>query len=241
MSAETRLSEDLRARSAAARAKGVTYVIGVGGSVAVGKSTFAAQLTKLIESWPEHPTVVNIATDGYLFSNAILAERGISMRKGFPESYDVAALRAALEEIKDGERVPMPRYSHTTYDVDTENALIVQRPTVLILDGLHLAQIETPGRKRLIDCLIYLDAPEEVIEAWFTNRLLPLMLAGRDDPKSFYYAFREMSDADRRNFSARVWREINLPNLRDHIGKDRAAADIVITKRPDHSIAAIGP
>jgi len=241
MSAETRLSAELRARSAAARAKGVTYVIGVAGSVAVGKSTFAAQLTKLIEAWPEHPTVVNIATDGYLFSNAILAERGISMRKGFPESYDVAALRAALQEIKDGERVPMPRYSHVTYDVDPENALVVQRPTILILDGLHLAQIETPGRNRLIDCLIYLDAPEDVIEMWFTNRLLPLMLAGRDDTQSFYYAFREMSDADRRNFSARVWREINLPNLRNHIVTDRAAADIVITKKPDHSVASVKP
>jgi type I pantothenate kinase len=241
MSAESRLSEDLRARSAAARAKGVTYVIGVAGSVAVGKSTFAATLAKQIAAWPEHPTVINVATDGYLFPNAILADRGLSMRKGFPESYDVAALRAALEEIKDGERVPIPRYSHVTYDVDSENALVVQRPTFLILDGLHLAQIETPGRKRLIDCLIYLDAPEEVIEAWFTNRLLPLMLAGRDDTKSFYYAFREMSDADRRAFAARVWREINLPNLRDHIVKDRAAADIVITKNPDHGIASIAP
>lgn len=240
MSAESRLSEDLRARSATARAKGITYVIGVAGSVAVGKSTFAAQLAKLIEAWPEHPTVVNIATDGYLYSNAILAERGISMRKGFPESYDVPALRSALEAIKEGERVPMPRYSHVTYDVDSENALVVQRPTVLILDGLHLAQIE-PGGKRLIDCLIYLDAPDPVIEAWFTNRLLPLMLAGRDDTKSFYYAFREMTDADRRNFSARVWREINLPNLRDHIVKDRAAADIVIAKNPDHTIASIKP
>src|SRR5690348_313132 len=115
MSAETRLSEELRARSAAARASGVTYIIGVAGSVAVGKSTFATALAKLIEAWPEHPTVVNVATDGYLFPNAILAERGISMRKGFPESYDVAALRAALEEIKDGERVPIPRYSHVTY------------------------------------------------------------------------------------------------------------------------------
>jgi type I pantothenate kinase len=217
----------------------VAYIVGVAGSVAVGKSTFAAQLAQRIETWPEHPTVVNVATDGYLFPNAILAERGISMRKGFPESYDVAALRAALAKIKDGERVPMPRYSHVTYDVDIENALVAQRPTVLVLDGLHLAQIEEPGHKRLIDCLIYLDAQEPVIETWFTNRLLPLMLAGRDDTKSFYYAFREMSDADRRGFAARVWREINLPNLRDHIAKDRAAADIVITKNPDHSIAVI--
>jgi type I pantothenate kinase len=241
MSAETRLNEELRRRSAPARAKGIPFVIGVAGSVAVGKSTFATALGTQIAAGPGRPSVVNVATDGYLFPNAILAEHGISMRKGFPESYDVAALRAALEEIKDGERVPIPRYSHITYDVDIENALVVERPTVLILDGLHLAQIETSGRKRLIDCLIYLDAPEEVIESWFTNRLLPLMVAGRDDPRSFYYAFREMSDDDRRNFSARVWREINLPNLRDHIVKDRAAADIVITKNPDHSIAAIGP
>jgi type I pantothenate kinase len=241
MSAESRLSEELRRRSAAARAKGTAYIVAVAGSVAVGKSTFAAALAKSIAAWPEHPGVVNIATDGYLFPNAILAERGISMRKGFPESYDVAALRAALEAIKEGERVPVPRYSHTTYDVDIDNALIVERPGVLILDGLHLAQIETPGRKRLVDCLIYLDAPQEVIEAWFTNRLLPLMLAGRDDTTSFYYAFREMGDAERRAFAARVWREINLPNLRDHIVKDRAAADIVVTKNADHSIAAIAP
>ncbi|MBL6937348.1 MAG: type I pantothenate kinase [Alphaproteobacteria bacterium] len=241
MPAGTRLNEELRRRSAPARARGVTYVIGVAGSVAVGKSTFAAALAKSIAAWPEHPTVINVATDGYLFPNAILAERGLSMRKGFPESYDVAALRAALEEIKDGERVPIPRYSHVTYDVDAENAVVVRRPTFLILDGLHLAQIETPGRKRLVDCLIYLDAQEAVIEGWFTNRLLPLMLAGRDDAKSFYYAFREMSDDDRRNFAARVWREINLPNLHDHIVKDRAAADLVITKNPDHSVASVRP
>jgi len=241
MSAETRLSQDLHRRSATARAKGIPFVVGVAGSVAVGKSTFATALARQIVAWAEHSGVVNVATDGYLFPNAILAERGISMRKGFPESYDVAALRAALEEIKGGGRVPIPRYSHITYDVDAENAVIVQRPAVLILDGLHLAQIETPGRNRLVDCLIYLDAPEDVIETWFTNRLLPLMVAGRDDPKSFYYAFREMTDADRRSFSARVWREINLPNLRDHIVKDRAAADVVITKKPDHSIAAIRP
>jgi len=241
MSAESRLSEELRTRSAAARSRSVPYVIGVAGSVAVGKSTFAAQLGKLIQAWPERPSVVNIATDGYLHSNAILAERGLSMRKGFPESFDVPALRAALEAIKEGERVPMPRYSHVTYDVDPANAMIVERPSVLILDGLHLAQIETGGPKRLIDSLIYLDAPEPVIETWFTNRLVPLMIAGRDDTSSFYYAFREMSDADRRAFAARVWREINLPNLRDHIVKDRAAADIVIGKSPDHSIASIKP
>lgn len=233
------LSDDLRRRSAAARASGTPYIVGVGGSVAVGKSTFAASLHDAIAAWPERPRVVNIATDGFLFPNAVLAERNISMRKGFPESFDVAALRAALGDLKAGKSVAMPRYSHVTYDVDAANPLVVEKPDVLILDGLHLAQIETPGAPRLIDCLIYLDAPEEVIESWFTARLLPLMLAGRDDQTSFYYQFREWNDAQRSDFAKRVWLGINLPNLRDHIVNDRAAADIVVTKNADHSIASV--
>ena len=133
----------------------------------------------------------------------------------------------------------MPRYSHVTYDVDAAHPLIVESPGVLILDGLHLAQIEQPGAPRLIDTLIYLDADEAIIEKWFTDRLLPLMLAGRDDPVSFYYRFREMDDAARRDFASRVWQGINLPNLREHIVKDRAAADIVVHKSADHGIGRI--
>jgi type I pantothenate kinase len=233
------LSEDLRRRSAAARAAHRPYIIGIGGSVAVGKSTLAAALHDIIAAWPEHPQVVNLATDGFLFPNAVLAARNLSLRKGFPESYDVAALRSALAAVKSGARVSLPRYSHVTYDVDPANPLVVEKPDILILDGLHLAQIETPGVPRLIDTLIYLDAPEEVIAGWFSARLVPLMLAGRDDPKSFYYAFRELDDAGRRDFAARAWQMINLPNLRDHIVKDRAAADLIVRKNLDHSIAAI--
>lgn len=231
------ISEDLRRRSAAARAAGMPYVVGVAGSVAVGKSTFAAALAEAIAAWPER--VVNVATDGYLFPNSVLAERNIAMRKGFPESYDVDALRAALAAIKACKRVAMPRYSHVTYDVDAQNPLVVERPGVLILDGLHLAQIERPGSPRLIDCLIYLDAEETVIEKWFTDRLLPLMVAGRDDAASFYHRFRDWDDAQQRDFAKRVWEGINLPNLRDHIVKDRDAADIVVTKNADHAIAAV--
>lgn len=233
------LSERLRALSAARRTTRKTYVIGIGGSVAVGKSTFARGLAEAIASWPEKPVVVSAATDGFLFPNVILADRGISMRKGFPESFDVGAMRAALIAIRDGARVEVPRYSHITYDVDPDNALVVECPDILILDGLHLAQVERVGEPHLIDSLIYLDAPEAVIESWFTGRLLPLMIAGRDDPKSFYFAFRDMSDADRRRFAERVWREINLPNLRDHIVEDRAAADFVLTKAADHAIAKV--
>jgi type I pantothenate kinase len=233
MVGEFSLSDALRRRAVRR-----PHIVGVGGSVAVGKSTFAAALHDAIAAWPERPRVVNVATDGFLFPNAVLAERNISLRKGFPESYDVPALRAALAAVKRGERVTLPRYSHVTYDVDTANPLIVERPDILILDGLHLAQVETPDAPRLIDTLIYLDAPEEVIAGWFAARLLPLMLAGRDDPNSFYYTFRDMDDDARRGFATRVWQGINLPNLRDHIVKDRAAADLIVRKNADHGIAS---
>ena len=231
------ISDELRRRSAAARAAGTPYVVGVAGSVAVGKSTFAATLEDAIAAWPER--VAAVATDGYLLPNAVLAERNISMRKGFPESYDVEALRRDLAAIKAGARVAMPRYSHVTYDVDLGNPLIVEKPGVLILDGLHLAQIERAGSPRLIEKLIYLDADEAVIEKWFTDRLLPLMVAGRDDPQSFYHRFREWDDAARRDFAKRVWEGINLPNLRDHIVRDRDAADIVVRKDGDHGIESV--
>ncbi|HWD27390.1 MAG TPA: hypothetical protein VG387_09510 [Rhizomicrobium sp.] len=211
---------------------GTPLIVGVAGSVAVGKSTFAAQLRDQVAAWPA--TVEAVATDGFLFPNAVLAERGLAMRKGFPESYDFDALRSALADVKAGKRVALPRYSHVTYDVDTSNALWIDKPDVLLLDGLHLANAKPP-----IDVLIYLDAEESVIEGWFTNRLLPLMVAGRQDQTSFYYRFRDFDDAGRADFAARVWAGINLPNLREHIVHDRAAADIVVSKRSDHAIAGV--
>ncbi len=203
------------------------------------RSTFASGLARAAAAWPEQPRVDAIATDGFLFPNAVLAERGLSLRKGFPESYDVAAMRHAIAGVKAGARVVLPRYSHVTYDVDPADPLVVERPSLLILDGLHLAQIERPEAPRLIDWLIYLDADETVIEGWFAARLLPLMRAGRDDPNSFYYRFRDLDDARRADFAKRVWAGINLPNLREHIVKDRDAADTVLTKRDDHAIAAV--
>jgi len=233
------LSEPIRRASAAARAAGTPYIVGIGGSVAVGKSTFAGSLATAIAAWPEAPLVDAIATDGFLLPNAVLAERGIALRKGFPESFDVEAMRAALTAVKSGAPTPLPRYSHATYDVDPNNALLVERPSVLILDGLHLAQIERDGAPRLIDFLIYLDADEAHIESWFADRLVPLMVEGRDDPRSFYYQFRDWDDAQRRDFATRVWNGINLPNLREHIVNDRDAAHAVVRKGPDHDIAQI--
>lgn len=233
------LSDWLRGRFAKSRARGSAFVMGVSGSVAAGKSTFAESLRGEVETWRERPRIAIVATDGFLFNNRALEERGIAMRKGFPESYDVAALRDRVKAVKRGERVAMPLYSHVTYDIDSERVQPVERPDILILDGLHLAQIEQPRAPRLIDALMYLDADEEVIERWFSNRLIPMMEAGVDDPKSFYYAFRNMNADERRDFAKRVWQGINLPNLRDHIVKDREAADLVMHKAADHRIVKV--
>jgi len=229
------LSAWLRARFSAS----APFVIGVAGGVAAGKSTFARALSDALQAWSEHPHVEIVATDGFLFPNAVLAERGITMRKGFPESYDVTALRAAVAALRHRERVAIPLYSHVSYDVDTENRHVVAHADIVILDGLHLAQIESTGSPRLIDALLYLDAEEDVIERWFTDRLIPLMEAGIDDPDSFYYAFRNMDAAGRRDFARRVWLGINLPNLRDHIVKDRDAADLVLHRTADHRIDTV--
>lgn len=217
------------------------YVIAVAGGVAAGKSTFAGQLATAMAPWASRIEIVS--TDGFLFPNTVLAERELSMRKGFPESYDFAGLRKAVADIRSGKPVALPRYSHVTYDVDIGNPHRIERPDAVILDGLHLGSIdaEALAGARLVDCLIYLDADEDAIERWFTDRLLPLMVAGRDDPKSFYFAFREMDEAARRDFARRVWLGINLPNLRDHIVQDRARADVIVQKTPEHGVAAIIP
>ncbi|HEY0107369.1 MAG TPA: hypothetical protein VGB91_14910 [Rhizomicrobium sp.] len=233
------MSAELGAHAAAARDAGTPLIVGIGGSVAVGKSTFAAGLRDALGTGREPFRVESIATDGFLHPNAVLAARGLSLRKGFPESYDVDAMRVALAGVKARKRVALPRYSHVTYDVDAGDPLTLEAPDVLILDGLHLAQVEREGTPRLIDKLIYLDATEAAIATWFTQRLVPLMEAGRDDPNSFYHRFRDWDDAGRRDFAKRIWDGVNLPNLREHIVRDRDAAEFVVTKNADHSIAAV--
>lgn len=231
----------LRLRFDAQRRRAAPLVVGVTGSVAVGKTTFAETLVSRLRAWSgTPPRIAVVGTDGFLYPNRILAERELSYRKGFPESYDVTALASALARLKRSEPVSVPLYSHTAYDVDPSATQTLDRPDIVILDGLHLARVMRDGNgARLIDALIYLDAEEDDVARWFHNRLIPLMQAGRADPSSFYYAFRALDDAGLVNFSERAWREINLPNLRDHIVKDRDAADVVLRKAADHSLAAI--
>ena len=211
------------------------YVVAITGSVAAGKSVFAGELAADLAAQPERPVVEIVCTDGFLMDNAALEARGLAPRKGFPESYDGKAMRSALAAIRRG-LARFPGYSHVTYDIDPALARTLAPPGVLIVEGLGL-HADHGG---LIDALIYLDADEADLEAWFTERLIGLWRAAEHDPASFYARFRHLDEPGARDFARMVWEAINLPNLRDHIVQARALADIVIRKGPDHAIEAIG-
>jgi type I pantothenate kinase len=227
---------DIAALVRARRAGRSPYILGIAGAVAAGKSTFAAELAAAIAAWPEAPTVAVAATDGFLFDNAALTARGILNRKGFPESYDVAAMRGALASIREGP-ADFPGYSHTVYDIDPALTRRLDPPGVLIVEGLGLHA----GAAALgLDALIYLDADEADLEAWFAERFVDLWRAAEHDGASFYARFRHMGEAEVRTFAAGVvWRQINLPNLREHIVKGRDTADIVVRKGPDHGVVEV--
>jgi type I pantothenate kinase len=210
-------------------------VVAITGSVAAGKSVFAGELAADFLARPDRPTVEIVCTDGFLMDNAALEARGLTQRKGFPESYDVEGLRAALTAIRGGP-ARLPGYSHITYDIDPALSRTLDPPDVLIVEGLGLQA----DHGRLIDALIYLDADEADLQGWFTERLIGLWRAAEHDPTSFYARFRHLDEAGARGFAKMVWEAINLPNLRDHIVQARTLADIVIHKGPDHAIKAIG-
>jgi type I pantothenate kinase len=231
MSGLAQVSELIRARLAGRR----PLIVGVTGAVAAGKSTFAAELAAAVASWPEAPKVEVVATDGFLFPNAVLEGRGHLNRKGFPETYDGEALRGILAAIRLGP-ADIPAYSHIRYDVDPALARRLDPPGVLIVEGLGLHE----GAAALgLDVLVYLDADEGHVEAWFEARFIDLCRAAEHDPASFYARFRHMDEAQTRALAGQVWRMINLPNLREHIVKGRAVADIVVLKDADHAVVAV--
>lgn len=225
------IAELIRARRRSAPAP---FVVGVTGSVAAGKSTFAAELAPLVAAGPEAPVVELVCTDGFLFDNATLQARGLTLRKGFPESYDADGLARTIAGLRQG-RATFPGYSHVTYDVDAALARSIRPPDVLIVEGLGLHDPRAAG----LDALIYLDADEAHLEAWFTARFLRLWRAAEADPTSFYARFRHMDAEETTRFAREVWRAINLPNLREHIARARDVADIVVRKGPDHQIESV--
>jgi type I pantothenate kinase len=206
------------------------FVVGLTGGVAAGKSTLAAALAERLRA--RGLAVDTVSTDGFLRSNADLDAAGLSTRKGFPESYDVAAMAAALRAVRSG-RAAFPVYSHVTYDIDPAVRREIGPVELLIVEGLGL------GPAAPVDALVYLDADEADLEAWYRGRFMGLWEAGRDDPASFYHRFRSL-DADGAQALARlVWTQVNLRNLRENILPLRPASDLVVRKRADHAIEAL--
>jgi type I pantothenate kinase len=219
------------------------YIIGVAGSVAVGKSTLARLLQALLSRWPEHPRVELITTDGFLFPNAELEARGIMDRKGFPESYDTQSLLSFLRAVKSGEpEVTAPIYSHVIYDVLPDRHEIVHQPDILILEGLNVLQVDSYANEFVSDYFdfsIYLDADESLIESWFVERFHALRRTVFQDPESFFKHFADLTDEQATMLAGQIWESINGRNLRENIAPTKGRASLVIEKGADHRVTDV--
>jgi type I pantothenate kinase len=225
----------------------VPFLLGLGGSVAVGKSTAARALRELLARWPHHPRVDIVTTDGFLHPTAVLEERGLMRRKGFPESYDVRALLAFVRDLKAGkDRVTSPVYSHLVYDIVPGQATAIERPDIVIVEGLNVLQTgpALDGQPRVFvsdffDFTIYLDAEVEHVRAWYVERFLALRHTAFKDPSSYFHRYASLSDEDAADTAGRIWAEINEPNLRQNILPTRERADLILRKGRDHAVEEV--
>ncbi|WP_443076625.1 type I pantothenate kinase [Streptomyces sp. TRM 70361] len=225
--------------------RGTPFVIGVAGSVAVGKSTVARLLRALLARWPEHPRVELVTTDGFLLPNAELRRRGLMSRKGFPESYDRRALTRFVADVKAGrEEVTAPVYSHLVYDIVPGERLTVRRPDILIVEGLNVLQPALPGkdgrtRLAVADCFdfsVYVDARTEDIERWYLGRFRKLRRTAFQDPSSYFRRYTQVSEEEALEYARGIWRTTNRPNLEQNILPTRGRAGLVLRKGPDHKV-----
>jgi type I pantothenate kinase len=229
------------------------YVIGIAGSVAVGKSTFARILRALLSRWPDHPRVDLVTTDGFLLPNRELESRGLLARKGFPESYDVRRLIEFVGGVKAGAgAVHAPVYSHQAYDIVPGDFQVVDRPDIVIIEGLNVLQagdasrspLEARSRARVFvsdffDFSIYLDADEQHIERWYVERFLALRETVFRDPRSYFHRYATLNDEQAMVTAQEIWRTINGVNLRENISPTRERARLVLEKGEDHAVRRV--
>ncbi|GAA4095890.1 type I pantothenate kinase [Nonomuraea soli] len=221
----------------------VPYILGIAGSVAVGKSTTARLLHTLLKRWPEHPNVALVTTDSFLYPNAVLEARGIMQRKGFPESYDRRALVRFVAEVKAGAaEVHAPIYSHLEYDIVQGETQLVKNPDILILEGLNVLQPAPPTALAVCDYFdfsIYVDARVEDIRDWYVARFHKLRQTAFEDPQSYFRFIADLSHEEASTFARNVWRDINERNLVENILPTRGRAGLVLQKGADHSIRRV--
>ncbi|MCL6452905.1 MAG: type I pantothenate kinase [Alicyclobacillus sp.] len=224
----------------------VPYIIGIAGSVAVGKSTTARLIQALLARWPNHPKVDLITTDGFLFPNATLEARGILDRKGFPESYDVRRLIRFLRDVKSGKpEVAAPVYSHLTYDIVPNQMELVRQPDILIVEGLNVLQTHTADvRAQLFvsdffDFSIFVDAPEAFIRTWYVERFEALRRTAFQDPTSYFHRYANLTPGDAEQLALSIWSRINAPNLVENILPTRHRADLILQKGADHRVERV--
>jgi type I pantothenate kinase len=220
------------------------YVIGVAGSVAVGKSTTSRVLQALLARWPDHPKVDLVTTDGFLYPNAELEARGLLGRKGFPESYDVRRLLDFLRGVRaGGGRVRAPSYSHLTYDVlPSEHDVVVDDPDIVIVEGLNVLQVSRGAPANVsdfFDLSIYVDADVDDVRRWYVERFHTLRATVFQRPDSYFQRYAALSDRDAEDTALGIWREINERNLTQNIAPTRDRADVVLHKGPDHRVEAV--
>jgi type I pantothenate kinase len=226
------------------RAQSTPFVIGVAGSVAVGKSTIARLLRELLSRWEDTPRVELVTTDGFLLPNAELERRGLMERKGFPESYDRRALLRFVTEVKSGApEVRAPFYSHLSYDIVPGAQIVVRRPDVLIVEGLNVLQPAGGGNRLavsdLFDFSVYVDARTRDIANWYEERFLKLQRGAFTNPKSYFHRYSSLTDEESRARARAIWASINEPNLLQNIRPTRSRAKLVLRKDADHTVSSV--